>query len=130
MKPAHERAIRDHVKLDDRTRELISLANRDLYEGPIDVWTADDDTLKRWPGFSAACCMIADALPAGDLWIDVEIDEVIGDSEPEWHHEECHEDESPCATGDAIHYYPDSVLHVDQREVWRALVGRELAAHL
>jgi hypothetical protein len=113
-------AIREHVALDDHTQELIRLATWDLYEGPSGASEESD-----YPGFSAAVDMISKAIEVSDLYIDVEIDEVIGDTEPHWHGD-CSCDE----TTDVVGYYPDTVLHVDSREVVRALVGRELAEYV
>lgn len=100
-------AIREHVALEEPIRRLISLATTDLYNGPIYV-EVDEDDHDAWPGFAAACRLIRDALPSSDLFIDLDTDEVIGDIEP----------------------LLDNVLHVDQRVVVSALVGRELARYV
>jgi hypothetical protein len=120
-------AIREHVVLDEHTRELIRLACADLYHGPIHA-AFDGEDLDRWPGFPAACEMIREAVPRTDLYLDVEIDEVIGDEEPHWHGPGC-----GCVpdTGDEVTgYYPEHVLRVDSRDVVRALVGSELARYV
>lgn len=120
---AQSDAIREHVALDEPVLRLIRLANTDLYEGPTHV---EDDDPDRYPGFPAACEMIRAALPSGDLYIDVEIDEVIGDSEPHWCGCGCEPDDPDAPVG----YYPESVLRVDQRDVVRVLVGRELSGYV
>jgi hypothetical protein len=105
-------AIRDHVALDERTQELIRLATADLYHGPY----ANED--ENYPGFVPACHMIRDAFEATDLYLDTEIGEVIGDSEPSY---DLDDDRS---------YSPETVLHLDSRDVVRALVGSELARYV
>jgi len=105
---AQANAIREHVALDEPIRRLISLATTDLYHGPLAVEDDGDDT---YPGFPAACRMISDAMPCSDLYIDLDVDEVIdgiGDNEP----------------------LLENVLHVDSRVVVRVLVGAELARHV
>ncbi len=117
-------AIRAHVALDERTRELIRLARWDLYNGPI-----NDDPEVNYPGFPAACSLISDAIEVSDLYLDVEIDEVIGDTEPHWHSTDCGcdgDDPDACEVG----YYPEHVIRVDARNVVQALVGRELARYV
>lgn len=105
-------AIRAHVALDERTQELIRLATADLYNGP----NANED--EDYPGFVPACHMIREAFEVTDLYIDTEIDEVIGDTEPSF------DPEDECS------YSPDTVLHLDSRDVVRALVGSELARYV
>jgi hypothetical protein len=120
-------AIREHVALDTHINRLIRLARTDLYEGPAQL-VVDEDDHEPYPGFVAACEMIREAIPRSDLYLDVEIDEVIGDVEPHWHGCECGcEPDDPDAP---VGYYPESVLHVDQRDVVRMLVGRELSEYV
>jgi hypothetical protein len=109
-------AIRDHVALDERTQELIRLANSDLYLGPLD---SDEGEVGDWPGFAPACHMIRDAFDGiTDLYIDTDTDDVIGDTEPSF------DPDDECS------YSPDMVIHVDSRQVVRALVGAELAGYV
>lgn len=122
LTPSQVTAIRDHVALDERTQELIRLARWDLYNGP----TVSED---NYPGFTKACSLISEALPSTDLYLDVEIDEVIGDTEPHWHSKECGcdgDEPDTCVVG----YYPEHVIRVDSRNVVSALVGRELARYV
>jgi len=112
-------AIKAHVALDERTQELIRLATRDLYNGPGHV--NDED----YPGFSAAVHLISDAFEATDLYLDNEIDEVIGDTEPHWHGECGCTEES-----EIVGYYPEHVIHLDARDVVRYVVGKELARYV
>lgn len=123
---AQSDAIREHVALDEPILRLIRLARTDLFEGPTHV--VDEDDHEPYPGFPAACEMIRAALPSDGLYVDVDIDEVIGDVEPHWHGCEC-----GCEPNDSdapVGYYPESVLHVDQRDVVRVLVGRELSGYV
>ncbi|HEY8926184.1 MAG TPA: hypothetical protein VIU64_17500 [Polyangia bacterium] len=118
-------AIREHVALGEHVRRLIGLARADLYHGPI-RGALDDEERAEWPGFFTACEMIAAELPRSDLYIDLDVDEVIGESEPRWHGPECGCAEDP----EVACYHPDVVLHVDRSTVVRALVGSELARHV
>lgn len=120
-------AIREHVALDTHIKRLVRLAMADLYAGPAHVMIDEDDH-EPYPGFAAACEMIREAIPRSDLYIDVEIDEVIGDTEPHMHGCECGCD--PDDPDAPIGYYPENVRCVDSREVVRALVGRELSEHI
>ncbi len=64
----------------------------------------------------------------GVFYLDVEFDEVIGDSEPHIHGCECGcEPDDPDAPDG---YYPESVLYVNQRDVVRVLVGHELSEYV
>ena len=112
---AQIQAVRAHVALDERTQELIRLATADLYHGPY----ANED--EDYPGFVAACHMIRDAFEPTDLYIDMQVDEVIGDTEPTFL------DDEPDAE---IGYYASDVLHLDSRDVVRAVVGSELARYV
>lgn len=121
---AQRDAIRMHVALDEPIRRLISLATTDLYCGPLYVEVDEDDT-DTWPGFVAACRIIRDAMPSSDLYLDLDVDEVIGETEPEWlaGDDEDQDDDVP-------RYRPDCVLHVDNRVVVRTLVGAELSRYV
>lgn len=102
-------AIREYVAIAEPIRRLISLAKTDLYNGPIYVDAdEDEDDHDAWPGFAAACQIIRDAMPCGDLFIDLEDDEVLGDVEP----------------------LLDGVLCVDHRVVVSTLVGEALARYV
>jgi hypothetical protein len=105
---AQANAIREHVELDEPIRRLISLATTDLYHGPIITAEEHGDEADAYPGFVAACRMIGDAMPRSDLYIDLDVDEVIGEIEPLF----------------------DNVLHVDNRDVVRVLVGAELSRYV
>lgn len=105
-------SIRAHFALDARTQELINLARADLFHGP----GANDD--EDYPGFAAACHIIRESLDVGDLYVDSDFDDVIGDTEPSYDPD------------DDTSYSPDRVVHVDSREVVRVLVGTELARYV
>lgn len=107
LTPAQADAIREYVALEEPIRRLVTLATTDLHHGPIHHDRDEDDD--PWPGFDAACAIIRDAIPSSDLFIDIDVDEVIGDSEPD------------CV---------ENVVRVDSRLVRRVLIGSALARYI
>jgi hypothetical protein len=119
-----QKAIKEYVNslLDDETKRLVHLAAWDLYWGPVacspEAHNGPDDG-KPWPGFSAACERIKEALDGlDDLW--VEGDNVMT-REPEGYTDN--------DTGEWVEPYLEETYRFPRREVLRVAFSA-LAEHL
>lgn len=134
--------------LSDKVRTLINQTNFDLYYGPINDGAVgdpaeEDESLKKYPGFSEACDIITKALKdlPSELYLDVDTGEVL-EREPEG--EECEDcggdgkitnDEGETITCDGCNGQGgfeacDDWSHVERREIRNAVVGKELSGYV
>lgn len=134
----HRGLIERHIALGEETQRLVTYAQADLWHGPIAL-SGDNgpDDGEPWPGFTAACNAISEALDDHmDLWIDTTSDSVWSE-EPGWERpcdsccEETAEDCDQC-NGDRyinVGYDPSDFWHYEERD-WKRLLFGELASYL
>lgn len=123
MKSATE-AIKAHVSatLSDEIKRLISLANHDLYFGPIPEGAANDDgdDGPLYPGFCEACKRIGEAFEECDeLWYDSACGTVSADEPETWADED---------TGEVIEPCWEDYYKFDRQAIRLAVLGRELSS--
>lgn len=107
---AQEKGIRELHDLDAEYLTLIRLATQDLYDGPIDPDSLDDDDRKVWRGFAKACETLANDISWQDLWVD---------------QDGCVQADAPSDDEDLAQWW-----RVEAKHVRAIVVGKSLAEYL
>lgn len=118
--------VREHLnaRLTAEDRELINLADFDLWYGPFD----NEIEGRPYPGWEAASTRLAairDELPS-TLYVDLDCG-FVGEDEPEGWTEETEDDD-----GEAIQTWiaPEEYYIVDRSDIVRAVFGKALAGNI
>jgi hypothetical protein len=119
-----EDLVRNHVRKewDEETRWLVAQARTDLWFGPGSRDEGGDDH-KPYPGWVVASEQIRELIGElpGDLWVDMQAEQVV-DSEPvAWEDPETGEVFEPCL---------EDYAHFDRRAIARAVLGSDLVGNL
>ena len=128
--PKIETLIVENYPVNRRIQRVASMANSDLWAGPIyltkegQTTSMFDDDYDHAFDFSKACGIIGrwvnDNLPTGTVYLDMDSGEFM-DSAPEGEEDE---------EGNWIEPYMECLYEIEPAEIRKALFGKELSAHI